>query len=515
MTMDIDPPRFTSLNFERYKLELQAWSEVTNVSNAKQGAVIALSLPEDDKHQIREKVFSGLSLDDLTKEDSLNILIKFLDGYLGKDELVDSIDKFEEFENFERANKQSIRDYIASFDLKYRRLEKLSITLSPEILAFKLLMKAKLSKEMRMLVLTGINFSNRNELYEDTKCSLRKFEVMMEENVRTESVKSENKNKSFGNNLMKQTYGGGFSKLNQDTSNRIGTFQYSSNKGPRKKINPIGANGKPLLCNSCGSYRHLLEECPDSWENMKKKNVSKNDLNSIFPRVNGRICSDDLKGLTRSENKGELQVGLEMNHSVPSELSVEIASLNNEVKCLKEEKRMMKGDKDEQIKEQKHGKKWENSIQEEVIAQITRLKDELTKAKNEIKKMQDDRQIGRCDVDEQKLEKEIEEQRHETRIRFDSQVEELQKRISRLEKEKGCTVDNKESDMVITDQKVKELNGTRQMIQEIAQSIKQEIHKQSSVLQDEQKYCNGVWLVSVIQSHTALIVQLVVREMRS
>ena len=116
------------------------------------------------------------------------------------------------------------------------------------------------------------------------------------------------------------------------------------------------------------------------------------------------------------------------------------------------------------------------------------MKDDLTKAKNEIKKMQGDRQIGRCDVDEQKLEKEIEEQRNETRIRFDSQVEELQKRISRLEKEKGCTVANKESDMVITNQKVKELNGTRQMIQEIAQSIKQEIHKQSTVLQDEQKY---------------------------
>ena len=206
----------------------------------------------------------------------------------------------------------------------------------------------------------------------------------------------------------------------------------------------------------------------------------------MLPCVKGGICSDT--GLTRPENKGELQVGLEMNHSVPGELSLEIASLNNEVKCLKEEIRMMKGDKDEQIKEQKQGKKWENSIQEEVIAQITRLKDELTKAKNEIKKMEDDRQIGRCDVDEQKLEKEIEEQQHETRIRYFSQVEELQKRMSRLEKEKGCTVDNKESDMVIANQKVKELNGTRQMIQEIAQSIKQEIHKQSTVLQDEQKY---------------------------
>ena len=490
MTMDIDPPLFTSRNLERYKLELQAWSEVTNVSNAKQGAVIALSLPEDDKHQIREKVFSGLSLDDLTREGSLSILIQFLDGYLGKDELVDSIDKFEEFENFERANKQSIRDYIASFDLKYRKLEKLNITLSPEILAFKLLMKAKLSKEMRMLVLTGINFSNRNELYEDTKWSLRKFEVMMEENIKTESVKAENKNKSFGNtcNLMKQTYGGGFSKLSQDTSNRIGTFQYSSNKGPRKKINPIGANGKPLLCNSCGSYRNLLEECPDSWENMEKKNVSKNDLNSIFPRVNGRICSDDRKGLTRSENKGELQVGLEMNHSVPGELSVELASLNNEVKYLKEEIRMMKVDKNEQIKEQKQGKKWKNSIQEEVIAQITRSKGELMKAKNEIKKMQDDRQSGRCGIVEQKLEKKTEKELPETRVRLDSTVEELQKQISRLEEKRCCTVENKATDMVVTKHRVKELDETGQMIQEIAQSIKQEVHKQTIVSQVERKY---------------------------
>ena len=76
MTMDIDPPHFTSHNFESYKLELQAWSEVTNVSKAKQEALIALSLPEDDQYQIREKVFSGLSLNELTKEGSLNNLIK-------------------------------------------------------------------------------------------------------------------------------------------------------------------------------------------------------------------------------------------------------------------------------------------------------------------------------------------------------------------------------------------------------------------------------------------------------
>ena len=64
----------------------------------------------------------------------------------------------------------------------------------------------------------------------------------------------------------------------------------------------------------------------------------------------------------------------------------------------------------------------------------------------------------------------------------------FQRRISRLEKERGCTVDKKESGMVVANPKVKELGRTRQIIQEISQSIKQEIHKQSNAPQDEQKY---------------------------
>ena len=50
MTMDIDLPRFTSQNVECYP------------------------------YQIRIKIFNVLRLDNLTKEDSLIILIKFLDA---------------------------------------------------------------------------------------------------------------------------------------------------------------------------------------------------------------------------------------------------------------------------------------------------------------------------------------------------------------------------------------------------------------------------------------------------
>ena len=48
----------------------------------------------------------------------------------------------------------SISEYIASFDFRYRKIEKLKITLQSEIVAFK---RANISKEEKMLVLTGID----------------------------------------------------------------------------------------------------------------------------------------------------------------------------------------------------------------------------------------------------------------------------------------------------------------------------------------------------------------------
>ena len=42
--------------------------------------------------------------------------------------------------------------------------------------------------------------------------------------------------------------------------------------------NQLDANGKILRCHSCGSFRHLLASCPDSWENMKRAKVSKEEV---------------------------------------------------------------------------------------------------------------------------------------------------------------------------------------------------------------------------------------------
>ena len=176
MTTRINPPTFNKeKNYERFKQELLAWKEITDLRQDKQGIAIALSLPEEDESKIREKVFDQIPLDDLKSEDGFTVLLNFLDQHLAKDDLSDSLEKFEDFEDFKRAEGQSINEYVATFDAKYRKVKKKKMTLPSEILAFKLIRKANITKEEKLLVLTGMNYDNKGTLYEEAKKSLKKF----------------------------------------------------------------------------------------------------------------------------------------------------------------------------------------------------------------------------------------------------------------------------------------------------------------------------------------------------
>ena len=96
-----NPPIFNkSKNYERFRQELLAWREITDLKEDKQGIAIALTLPEDDESQIREKVFDQIPIDNLKSADVLNVLLNFLDQHLAKDDLSDSPEMFEDFDDF-------------------------------------------------------------------------------------------------------------------------------------------------------------------------------------------------------------------------------------------------------------------------------------------------------------------------------------------------------------------------------------------------------------------------------
>ena len=243
MTMTIDPPDFSPQNFELYKQELRAWSEVTEVSRSKQAIVIVLSIKDTDT---REKVLSQLSLEDLKQENGLEILIKFLDSFFGNDEISDALEKYEDFENFQRADNQSIRDFIACFDMKYRKLEKLNINLPQEILAFKMLGKANISREMRLIVLTGIDFAEKDMMYEQAQAALRKFAGDIHVTVNCEKEQLDLNFMPKCKAIYKNDFAAGVCR--QRKSSDKGSNTQLSGTGLRKRINPVGTDGKRLLC---------------------------------------------------------------------------------------------------------------------------------------------------------------------------------------------------------------------------------------------------------------------------
>ena len=293
MATKINPPDLSSGNYELYKEKLLAWQMVTDIPVNKQGIVIALTLPNDDKHKIQEEVFSQIGREKLSQENGLDTLINFLDSKLMKDDLSDSLEKFEEFEDFQRVNGQNITEYIAAFDSRYRKMEKFKIKLPSEILAFKLLRRANISKEEKMLVLTGMNYANRETLYEEAKQSLKKFKGdITEGSISTAaSVKLE---PAFLAENEEALLAAGYYKQGQGKrSVRTGRGGYSRGGGQRgqgqearRKMNPTGPDGKPLTCRVCGSYRHLMKDCPDSWENIKKVNIVEDENVVLFTGYN-------------------------------------------------------------------------------------------------------------------------------------------------------------------------------------------------------------------------------------
>jgi len=301
MATKINLPIFSkSKSYELYKQELFAWSEITDLDKKKRGVAIALTLPEDDESKIREKVFDQIKLDDLKKDTGFDTLLEFLDKHLAKDDLADSLEKFEDFDDFHRASGQSIHEYVAIFDAKYRKIEKKNMILPSEILAFKLLRKANITKEEKMLVLTGMNYENKATLYDEAKRSLKKFKGdvcgtngNMSSNIKLEPAfftQNEEalwaagyvRGRGYQNNYAGKRQNERVGNWNRGGYRRGTSSRWTGQTTHKKNINPTGNDGCTLTCKSCGSFRHMIANCPDSWENLAKVNIAEEEEHVVL-----------------------------------------------------------------------------------------------------------------------------------------------------------------------------------------------------------------------------------------
>ena len=217
---------------------------------------------------------------------------------MGKDDLADSIEKIEDFDDFKRKEGQTIHESIAMFDSKYRKIEEKDMSLPSEILAFKLLKKANITKEEKLLVLTGMNFDNKKYLYEEAKSSLKKFKgddvhPIGNENVITKlepAYLAEHEDILLAAGYVKNNAAYGRRRKEVNCGSPSTSQRNFNPQNPGRRKNPLGKDGRALTCKACGSFRHMLPECPDSWENMGKIN-NDDEVLVLETKNNKFICA--------------------------------------------------------------------------------------------------------------------------------------------------------------------------------------------------------------------------------
>ena len=92
-----------------------------------------------------------------------------------------------------------------------------------------------------------------------------------------------------------------------------------------------------LKCKSCGSFRHLLNDCPDSWENMGKKADKENTEKS-------QSQSDPRKKVSNEVGSFEYGGGKQLEFQGETNIEAVMAKLTQEVENLKKENKILRDD---------------------------------------------------------------------------------------------------------------------------------------------------------------------------
>ena len=304
----IDTPVFDdSVTFDQYKKEVDAWGKVTSLNEEKRAVVLVLAMP-DKKADILENV----NIDTLNAPGGIKVLMDHLEKHYTKDKLVESLDYYEEFRNYERGSGQNINEYCKIFDKLQKRISTKGITIPNEILAFELIRNAKISKEERKLVLTGLNLEKKDDLYKDAISSLKKFlgesygitKYENECNIKVEGAYATwNKNWRGG----PRGRSSGYRNLRSQRMRGSRGFR-GGNYHHNESLNPLGKDGKRLKCFVCNSIKHMVFQCPMRYTNEAnltekvEKETQDDDENSLHEAF---LCENHIIMYT-GYNKNEI-----------------------------------------------------------------------------------------------------------------------------------------------------------------------------------------------------------------
>ena len=196
---------------------------------------------------------------------------------MAPDKISDVIDKIRAFLKYKKTAEQNTKEYINGFDSVYTQAKtKGQIELPQTFLMYMLLENMELSDSDFRLVLTNIDFIQKETIYDQTKRALIKFFGSIRASDTSDNMKiiggpdayynnnfSKNKFRTFrGRNRGYATGTQNQSRFSQQPGYATGIQNQSRFSQQPKKTNPTKF-GKTMTCDYCKAITHLIRDCPE------------------------------------------------------------------------------------------------------------------------------------------------------------------------------------------------------------------------------------------------------------
>ena len=278
-------------DYEAFEIKVKAWQEVTSVPVESRGIHLTLSMVEKS-----EEVLGNVTLDEMKGAEGVNNVLKYLKKAYGKDEMTDTLEKYENYRVLTRTAGQSINAFCTEFEKRVKYIENKGINFPEEVKAFDLLRSAKITREEKKLVLTGVDYSKKDDIFKNALSSLKKFlgETYCSNVVDNSIVKVED---TFF------THRGDFRGRRNSGNNRYrgfgGRFRgvYRGRGGKSNvTLNPMSRAGKRLKCFGCGSINHFRNMCPKNPNKLYSVRYTKDKKDkNLDESVNDNfLCNDHI-----------------------------------------------------------------------------------------------------------------------------------------------------------------------------------------------------------------------------
>ena len=186
-------------------------------------------------------------------------------------------ERYTKFDRDEKKDQDKMEDLTLEFEKLYNRIKQKSMELPEVVLAFKLLDASKIPYRDRQLVLTGINYSQKESLVVQMKMSLKKFHGEQSTGVSAEGCSNKPIELELGSEVLYSRDNDSVRKRQHSGVNKWRRRNFVTQKGPHQQrertVNPKGSNGISVWGKICDSILHLFKHSPYRYDCPKQVKV--------------------------------------------------------------------------------------------------------------------------------------------------------------------------------------------------------------------------------------------------